>query len=305
MKKCSHCKFEKENTEFIRDRQASTGLSSWCRECQRGQKRYTPVDPTLARQHHQEAMRQRWVRYGEVLRKGIQRRWNEHNARNAFASEYWTRDRMFSRFRHSTLWWVLFLRLWVAELQQREIRHQERVEKKRRYALEAWRLRGKAARQAKVHNSSRLESLCRKALERQTRRQEKEKARLFKAADSVVEKSHSRSRAKLVRRLRRYFEMAIHVGSKSARIRELLGCTVEEFRQHLEKQFRPGMTWANHSWEGWHIDHIRPLASFDLADPEQQKQAFHFSNMQPLWKAENLAKSDKVDSPAVSCEASA
>ena len=60
-----------------------------------------------------------------------------------------------------------------------------------------------------------------------------------------------------------------------------------------ENKFKPGMAWGNHSKDGWHIDHIVPLASFDLSDPDQVKQACHYSNLQPLWTEENLQKSDK------------
>jgi hypothetical protein len=77
----------------------------------------------------------------------------------------------------------------------------------------------------------------------------------------------------------------------------LLGCSWQEARAHIEAQFRPGMTWNNHGNKGWHIDHIRPLASFDLTDPEQQKQAFHYTNLQPLWAHENLAKGVKFEQP--------
>ena len=54
------------------------------------------------------------------------------------------------------------------------------------------------------------------------------------------------------------------------------------------------MSWDNYSWEGWHLDHIMPLASFNLEDPEQVKKAFHFSNYQPLWAQENFDKSDSI-----------
>ena len=73
----------------------------------------------------------------------------------------------------------------------------------------------------------------------------------------------------------------------------LLGCTIEEVRKHIESQFLPGMTWDNWSFTGWHLDHIRPCASFDLTDPEQQKQCFHYTNLQPLWAKDNLEKSAK------------
>jgi len=54
------------------------------------------------------------------------------------------------------------------------------------------------------------------------------------------------------------------------------------------------MAWNNYGVWGWHIDHIRPISSFDLLDPEQQRAAFSYKNLQPLWASENLAKSDKV-----------
>lgn len=75
----------------------------------------------------------------------------------------------------------------------------------------------------------------------------------------------------------------------------LVGCTISELRTHLERQFQLGMTWENRGRYGWHIDHIRPCASFDLTDPEQQKLCFHFTNLQPLWAEDNLAKGAKWD----------
>lgn len=71
-----------------------------------------------------------------------------------------------------------------------------------------------------------------------------------------------------------------------------LGCSKEELIQHLESQFSDGMTWENWSLNGWHIDHIRPVSSFDLSDPAQLQECFHYSNLQPLWAIDNLKKSD-------------
>jgi hypothetical protein len=74
-----------------------------------------------------------------------------------------------------------------------------------------------------------------------------------------------------------------------------LGCSIEEFKRHIERQFQKGMTWDN--WGRgvgkWHLDHIRPLASFDLTDPDQFRQAAHFTNYRPLWGKENAAKRDR------------
>lgn len=75
---------------------------------------------------------------------------------------------------------------------------------------------------------------------------------------------------------------------KSTHTMELLGCSIKELKQHLESQFQLGMTWDNYG--KWHLDHIRPLASFDLAQPSQQRLACHWTNLQPLWAIDNLRK---------------
>jgi hypothetical protein len=82
-------------------------------------------------------------------------------------------------------------------------------------------------------------------------------------------------------------------GSKKGAILGLLGCSIEQLKTHLEKQFLPGMSWENRNL--WHIDHKKPCASFDLTRVEEQKKCFHFSNLQPLWAIDNLKKGDSDD----------
>jgi hypothetical protein len=78
--------------------------------------------------------------------------------------------------------------------------------------------------------------------------------------------------------------------TKNKRTEDLLGCTINEARRYIETLWQPGMSWSNHTKKGWHIDHIRPCASFDLTDPEQQRACFHYTNLQPLWGIENELK---------------
>jgi hypothetical protein len=76
-----------------------------------------------------------------------------------------------------------------------------------------------------------------------------------------------------------------------------LGCKISEFVKYIESKFRPGMTWQNRGRkkDNWHIDHIIPLSKFDLVKEEDRKKCFHYTNCQPLWQAENVAKSNKID----------
>lgn len=79
---------------------------------------------------------------------------------------------------------------------------------------------------------------------------------------------------------------------------KFLGCSIADLKIYLESKFEPGMTWENHGRgtgkHKWHVDHIMPCAIFDLSKPEHQKRCFHFSNLQPLFAAENIRKRDKI-----------
>lgn len=91
-----------------------------------------------------------------------------------------------------------------------------------------------------------------------------------------------------------------HSGEKAFKTAELIGCGVPYLKKHLANQFYnredgTEMAFKNYGIHGWHIDHIKPCSSFDLTDPEQQKQCFHYTNLQPLWAEHNLSKSDKLD----------
>ena len=93
--------------------------------------------------------------------------------------------------------------------------------------------------------------------------------------------------------LRSRIHMALKGNVKSLKTIELIGCSISFFKKYIESKFKTGMTWDNHGYYGWHIDHIRPCASFDLTDPEQQKQCFNYKNMQPMWGEENMKKGKK------------
>lgn len=76
-----------------------------------------------------------------------------------------------------------------------------------------------------------------------------------------------------------------------------LGCSIAEFKVHLESLFQPGMTWDNYGKKKgvacWEIDHIKPLSKFNLSDHEELKRACNHTNLQPLWAGENRAKGNK------------
>lgn len=98
---------------------------------------------------------------------------------------------------------------------------------------------------------------------------------------------------KIARRLRHRIYQALKEQEVSAseKLRDMTGVTIEELKKHLESQFTGGMSWDNWTNTGWHIDHIVPLCSFDLSDPEQRKESCALSNLRPLWHTDNRSKS--------------
>jgi hypothetical protein len=82
-------------------------------------------------------------------------------------------------------------------------------------------------------------------------------------------------------------------GAKAPRVVDLyalLGYSVGELRQHLEKQFTRGMNWQRFMKGEIHIDHVRPVSSFDMNSEEDVRQGWALPNLQPMWAKENLQK---------------
>ena len=112
-------------------------------------------------------------------------------------------------------------------------------------------------------------------------------------SDYVLKKREQNPLFRLESNLRRRlsFAKAACGKSKSHGTKKLLGCSWQDLKIYLESKFQRGMTWDNYG--EWHIDHIRPCASFDLTNPEEQSKCFHYTNLQPLWAKDNLSKGKK------------
>ncbi len=82
-------------------------------------------------------------------------------------------------------------------------------------------------------------------------------------------------------------------GVKRRRSFDLTGCTPQFLKQWLESQFKRGMKWSNYG-KRWDIDHKVPCKVFNLSVESEQLKCFHYSNLQPLWKEENLRKHGNV-----------
>jgi hypothetical protein len=100
--------------------------------------------------------------------------------------------------------------------------------------------------------------------------------------------------SKLLHNLRSRLQQSIKQNKKWARTMELVGCSVNDLKKHLESKFVNGMSWDNYGRTGWHIDHILPCYSFDLSKEDEQRKCFHYTNLQPLWAVENCRKNKYI-----------
>ena len=125
---------------------------------------------------------------------------------------------------------------------------------------------------------------------------QKNKKQLQKKATERLRKFRKTPKGKVFisikRRLSKIFNK-LKSKKKSYKFIELTGCSEEFLVKYLESKFKKGMSWKNHGYRGWHIDHIVPISKFNLLDEAQVLKANNYKNLQPLWAKENMFKSDK------------
>lgn len=94
-------------------------------------------------------------------------------------------------------------------------------------------------------------------------------------------------------RMTRRMNSALRSGKQGRSWKSLVPYSIADLFDHLERQFLPGMSWANRS--RWHVDHIVPVSSFQFEAPEDEgfQRCWALSNLRPLWSDANIRKSSR------------
>lgn len=177
---------------------------------------------------------------------------------------------------------------------------EERAENKRRLCRESH-ARHKEKyleQQRQSRESNREEYNARRAQSRRIRLlcPEKREAHNKRHREYRKERRESDHSFKLLNNMRTLMYIAISGRSykpgkdyrKSKSTMAYIGCTIQELREHLEGQFVNGMCWENYGQ--WHVDHIKPLAMFDMSNESHRHEAWHYTNLQPMWATDNIRK---------------
>lgn len=145
-------------------------------------------------------------------------------------------------------------------------------------------IRSRKRRQSAEYNA--------KQIERKREWREKNKERYLASSRVYDAKQRKENiQRRLSKNLRHRIYKAVLGKTKGVSAVRDLGMSIPDFKNYIESLFRPGMSWDNYG--EWHLDHKKPLISFDLTDINQAKQACHYSNIQPLWAIENQKKHGK------------
>jgi len=177
-------------------------------------------------------------------------------------------------------------------------------EKQKEYSLRYWAKNPDARKQINERYREKNREKIRER-SRVWRAENREKCREWRRARYLGSKEQSVSKGNAYRKarskvdpvfrfsqtLRGRINKTLVRGHATPRTVELLGCSFDMLKAHLESRFTDGMSWSNYGYRGWHIDHVIPLCYFDLTDGTDLKNCFHFLNLSPKWAWENQAKS--------------
>jgi hypothetical protein len=301
-KKCSKCQEVKLLADFHKNKRMSLGVESRCRSC---------AKENAAKPEVKARKKERNAEY--YAKPEVKARIKEHNAKpevktraKEYNAEYYAKPEIKARRKE-------YMAEYRAKPESKARRKETDAEYKAKPEVKARTKEYNAEYYAKPETKARKKEYNAKP-ESKARQREyhakyhakpetKARAKEYYAKPEAKAKRNARLKErydsekniKLTVILRSRQFQVLKGKSKSASAIKLLGCTVDEALQHLENQFQPGMTWDNWSLDGWHVDHIKPCASFDMEDEEQQKECFHWSNLQPLWGIDNIKKGDKLN----------
>lgn len=271
-KKCNKCEIEKDVTLFRKRKTSKDGLRNECKDC-------SYIVYKKHSEKNSERLKERRKRYNLLNSDNIKRRNRDYRLKNLETLREKDRIKRLAKRKKNPEY--------IDKEKQKLLQKEKNKEYKRKWTQEN-RERIKQKVQDKKENNPEFVQAIR---DYKIKYYQKNKKRIIelrairRQTDSFYNVSNS-----LRNRINEYVKKRDF--TKRNKTFDIIGCTPQEFREHLEKQFKGGISWDNYGFYGWHIDHIIPLC---LATTEDELYKLcHYTNLQPLWGTENMKKGGKI-----------
>jgi hypothetical protein len=256
-KQCSACKEIKNVMDFCKDRTRSDGLEARCRDC------HSKKNKKYQKEHKLEL-----VQYGIEYNK------THKEQKSEYYKQYWQKNKQECQEYNKEYW----------------NQNKEELSVKNKEWRKKCKSEGRCTSCGNINDDTKFSfcSKCRIKVSTRVKSKENRIKRNIYESNKMKTDILYRTKKLLRDRLNKALKGNYKVGSA---VRDL-GCSIEEFKIYLENQFLPGMTWEN--WgcgeNDWQLDHIKPIFMFDLTDREQFLEVCHYTNLRPLWRIDNLAR---------------
>jgi hypothetical protein len=284
-KKCSKCKIIKDISFFSKNNKTKDKLHCSCKECDK-EKYFKNREQNLLKMREYKKNNSQKIKdyYVENQEKQKQYRDSKKDLIKNYNKDYYKNN-------------IEKRKKYLDETkEERKLKRKEHYEKNKEIILESTKKRNiqnkeKIQDYNKQYRENNLDSEKRRWKEYY----EKNKNELIKKnSKKTKEKRNTVILEKLKHNVRNrlLFYLKVKNIRKNSKTFDIIGCSPDFLKQHLEKQFTEDMVWENYGYYGWHIDHIIPLS---IAETEEELYKLsHFTNLQPMWASDNIKKGAKI-----------
>jgi len=264
MKECKLCQEKKQLTDFNKKSRNNDGLENWCKACDKKKKnKYSSQDKDKLKEYFaQKYIEQKKGRSEYAKKKYIEKKEER----------------------------LIKAKLYYEKTKESKAEYDKRYREKNKLKIAEYK------KQYATENAEQIAERMRIYREENAEKLSKEKSEYSKNNRAKINKTQLAYQKRkiatdplfrLIKNTRKMVSRYM-LGEKSKRTQEIIGCSYEELKIHIEKQFTEGMTWDNYGMDGWHVDHIKPLAM--AISQEEIISSNHYSNLQPMWALDNLKK---------------
>jgi hypothetical protein len=289
MKKCSKCKEEKEIELFSKNKSTKDGLRGRCKLCDKEyayQRKNYQKEYYISKKESIFDNRKKYYKKNKERISKYQSDWRQSNKDRIKENRIKRKDLNPELYKQKRAESYIKNKEKIKITNKEYVLKNKDVVKKRK---QAWALKNKEKIAEKKREKYLLNKREINLKQKEYRLKTKEKRNEYERRKNIEDPFYKFKNS--VRKLISY-TFKNNKLKKQSKTEDILGCSVEEFKNYIESKFTEGMSFDNHGKNGWHLDHIIPISS--AKTEEDVIKLNHYTNFQPLWAKDNLIKGSKI-----------